>query len=384
MLRLIHGLQPDHELAVACPTDGPLAGQIEALGLMRYVLPTVQLSLKLSGTQTGRGVMQMLASGTALSRAARQHRADVIHANTIRTGLIAALAPGRPPVVVRAHEHPPASNVGRAVRSVIVHSSAAVAAVSDYTASHFNEGLSRRAAVRVYNSVDHERLNPDRTVPARLREELSISPDAALIGHVAQITPWKNQLTSIRALAMLRARGVDAHLVIVGKAAFVGKGVRYDNLAYQQELETVAADLGVTAEVHFVGHRPDVPEVLAACGISLLPSWEEPFGLATVESMAMGVPPIVSAVGAGPELVEDGVCGRVLPPLQPEAWARAAGELLADRSALDWMGRRCREFAAHFQDEVQAREMVAVLDHAVTRVGSAPWVRSGRVRPIPA
>ncbi len=90
--------------------------------------------------------------------------------------------------------------------------------------------------------------------------------------------------------------------------------------------------------VHFLGQRNDVPEILAELDLSLLPSWEEPFGLAVVESMAMGVPPLVTAVGAGPELVEDRVTGRLLPPRDPAAWAAAARELLSQPELLDRMG----------------------------------------------
>ncbi len=83
--------------------------------------------------------------------------------------------------------------------------------------------------------------------------------------------------------------------------------------------------------------------------LSLLPSWDEPFACAVVESMAMGTPLLVTAVGGGPELVEDGVSGRLLPPKRPGTWAEAAKELLADRPALERMGRRAREATTALQ-----------------------------------
>ena len=58
------------------------------------------------------------------------------------------------------------------------------------------------------------------------------------------------------------------------------------------------------------------------------------------ESMAMGTPLLVSSVGGGPELVEDGITGRVLPPRRPELWASAAGDLLRDREGLEQHGRK--------------------------------------------
>ena len=366
LLRLIEGLQPDHDLAVACPAGGMLTEAIERIGLDRYELPNIDISLRLHPLHTSRGLLQLASASRALARAAKHFRAEVIHANTIRTGLLAA-SPlrSRVPVVVRAHEHPPATPVGRSVRAVIVHSAGAVAAVSDYTTRHFNEGLRQPAAMRVYNSIDHRRLDPARVAPAPLRREFGIPPGASLLGEIAQITPWKNQETAVRALALLRRAGVNAHLMIVGEVAFAGKRVRYDNQAYLASLERLVRALGIADAVHFAGQRQDIPAVLGALDLSLLPSWEEPFGLATVESMAMGTPPLVSSVGAGPELVVDGVSGRVLPPRQAGAWARAAQGLLRDRDGLARMARRARAAAEQYRDEIHAYEMVQVYEAAI-------------------
>ena len=61
-------------------------------------------------------------------------------------------------------------------------------------------------ATHVYNSFDRERFDPERVRPAGVRKELGIDAGAALLGQIAQITPWKGQDTSIRALARLPAR----------------------------------------------------------------------------------------------------------------------------------------------------------------------------------
>jgi L-malate glycosyltransferase len=372
LMRVAVTLRGDHEVAVACPTAGPLADAVDRAGIARMPLVPVDASLRLHPVQTALGVGQLGAGGLTLARAARRFRADVVHANSPRAGIMAAIAHrlGGPPFVVRAHEHLPLTSIGRGVRSLIVRTAGAVAAVSDFTAGKFNEGLPQSVATRVYNSIDHHRFDPDRVRPAALREQLGLASGSALLGQVAQITPWKGQDTAIRAVARLREAGWDAHLVLVGQIAFAGKGVRYDNHAFLQELRRLVGQLGLGAAVHFLGQREDVPEILAALDLSLLPSWEEPFGLVTVESMALGTPPLVSAVGAGPELVEEGVSGRVVPPRQPELWATAAQELLADRQALSRMGERGQAAAADFRDEVHAAEMLAVYERA-----AAPPVR---------
>ncbi len=205
-----------------------------------------------------------------------------------------------------------------------------------------------------------------------LRGELGIPAGAPLLGQVAQITPWKAQDTSIRALALLREAGTDAHLVIVGKVAFSGRGVRYDNEGYLRRLHALVAELGLTDRVHFLGQRDDVPALLQEIDLSLLPSWDEPFANVMLESMAMGTPLLVSDVGGGPELVEDGVSGRLLAPRRPDVWAAALGELLDDRPALELMGDRAREAPREFSAEAHTRAMLRVYELVLQQGGQDP------------
>ena len=238
MMRVLQTLRAEHTVWIACPDDGALADVADRAGVDRLELPAVDASLRLHPLQTPAGLAQLAAGGLALARAARRAGADVIHANSSRTGILgaAARARGGPPYVVRAHEHVPLTRVGRAVRGLLVKTAGGVAAVSDYTAVRFNEGLKRPVARRVYNSIDHASFHVG-VEPAPLREELGLGPGAALLGQVAQITPWKGQDVAIRTLAQLRKEGLDAHLLLIGEVVFGGKGVRYDNHAYLRSLK---------------------------------------------------------------------------------------------------------------------------------------------------
>jgi L-malate glycosyltransferase len=371
LMRLLESLRDDHDLAVACPPNGRFAAEMDRAGVQRISVPAVEVSFRLDPVQTPRGIAQLGSAGVALARAARQFGADVVHANTIRAGLIGALATrlGGPPLVVRVHDHLPPTPLGRSVRWVIARSASEVVAVSDHTAERFNDGLPCPVAVRVYNAIDHARFDPDRVEPARLRAELGIAPAAPLLGQIAQITPWKGQDTAIRALAELRRGGLDAHLVIVGDVMFAGRQVRHDNHGYLRRLHRLVDELSATGAVHFVGQRADVPAVLRALDLLVLPSRDEPFALVVMESMAMGTPTLVGSVGGAPEVLEQGVTGRVLSPNDPHLWAEAARELFEDREALVRMGERARDVAAGFCDESHAREMLAIYERALTRFG---------------
>jgi glycosyltransferase involved in cell wall biosynthesis len=367
-------------VSVACPAHGPLVDALESAGIERLPLPAADASLRIHPVHTAVGAGRIAVAGVALARAARRFRADVIHANTLRTGLVGAVALplGAPPVVVRAHEHLPPTRLGRAARTVIVRTASAVVAVSDFTASNFDEGLARPVATRVYNSIDHTRFDPGRVGSPGLRGELRIAEDVPLLGEVAQITPWKGQDHSIRVLAALRRSGFDARLVIVGAIEFQSKS--YDNQGFLHQLQRLVDELGVRDAVHFLGQRTDVPEILRALDLSLLPSAAEPFGLVTVESMAMGTPPLVSDFGAGPELVDDGVSGRVLPHGRLQDWVAAARELLDDRQQLARLAERGPAAAARFSDDVHGSEMLAVYESALAR----PVLGGRRVKRGPA
>ena len=370
-MRLVLALNRDHSVAVACPA-GPLAQAVGEAGVERHPVPAFEASLRLHPVHSPVGLARLSAGGLAVARLARRLRPDLIHANSPRAGLMCGLAGvlNGPAVVVHVRDDLPPTGVARLVRTCLSKCTDAAIAVSRFAARRFNQGLAKPLATPVYNGIDHVRFDPERVQPAPIREELGLPPDAALVGQVAQMSPWKGQDTAIRALAQLRQDGTNGHLVLVGDVTFGGRTVRFDNHAYLRSLHQLVAELGVQEAVHFTGRRSDVPSILRALDLSLLPSENEPFGRSTVESMSMGTPPLVSATGSGPELVSDGVTGRLIPPGRPELWAAATRDLLRDRTELDQMGRRAREASLRFNDEAHLQGVLEVYERVLERAGS--------------
>jgi glycosyltransferase involved in cell wall biosynthesis len=363
MLRLLEGLPPEHARAVACPADGGLKSALRERGIDQFDLPGAELSINLRPVQTARGLLRLLRSALSLRRTARRFGADVIHANSIRAGLIADVARGLggPPVVVQCHDHLPRNRVGHMIRAAVGKGAEAVVAVSSCTAAEFNHGLARPKAQTVYISVDQKRFSPAVRGSSDVRAELSLRTDSRLLAEVAQITPWKGQDTAIKALPAIRER-FDAHLLIVGDVAFSSQ--RYDNVGFLRSLEALVRELDLEHAVHFLGRRDDVPGVIGSIDLLLLPSWDEPFGLVVAEAMAVGTPVLVTERGGVREYVEDGVNGRLLSPHDPPAWAAAAVELLEDGEALARMGSESVTTAARFNDERYCREMLEVYARA--------------------
>src|SRR5207244_4255122 len=102
--------------------------------------------------------------------------------------------------------------------------------------------------------------------------------------------------------------------LVVGEPTFTSGATRYRNEAYDESLRQLAAELGVSESVSFLGGREDVPEIVRSLDVLLVPSWEEPFGRTILEGMAMEVPVIATNVGGPPEIVADGKDGLLLPP----------------------------------------------------------------------
>jgi glycosyltransferase involved in cell wall biosynthesis len=357
MLVLLEHLPAEHERAVACPPGGNLETKLIDRGIAHYPITGTDVSLALHPVRTARGLASIVHSAFDVLRVARRFEADVIHANSIRAGLIATAARrlGGPPVVVQCHDHLPTNRVGAITRSTLARNADAVVAVSDTTAADFNNGLAKPKAERVFISVDHGRFGSAVSDAPALRAELGVPAHAWLLAEVAQITPWKGQDTAIRAMARVRERH-DAHLLIVGDVAFASQ--RYDNMAFARSIKELVRELELDDVVHFLGRRDDAPRLLASIDLLVLPSWDEPFGLVVAEAMAAGTPALVTDRGGVRDYVEDGVNGRLLPPEEPDLWADAIVELLSDPHALVDMSEQTLHTALLFTDDRYCDEML--------------------------
>jgi len=172
--------------------------------------------------------------------------------------------------------------------------------------------------------VDLERFRP------RARE-----PRARIIvGAVSRLSPEKGFGHLVRAVALLRDRGVDVDLL------FAGDGPS------RPELQRETRALGLADRVRFEGEvaHEDVPDVLQNVDIFAMPSTWEGFGVSAIEASAMELPVVASDVHGIPDVVVDGETGILVPPRDGGAIAAAIARLAADPSLRETMGRAGREF----------------------------------------
>jgi L-malate glycosyltransferase len=329
LLTLLGGLPEEVEARVACP-PGELAERLAALGVETLPIPGTDASLRLHPTQTPRALLELGRTAARVRRLAAATGADLVHANSIRAGLLAAAArtAGGPPTVVHVRDCLPPGALSALTLRAIGRADALIAN-SEYTRSTL--GPAAPHARVVYNAVSLDALESVDLSPAAARQQLGLDGGGPVLAVVAQITPWKGQDDAIRIAALLAERHPDLRLLLVGAAKFDSASTRYDNRAYLAGLEDQARAAGLSDRVVFLGEREDVPEVLSAVDVLLAPSWEEPFGRSIVEAMAAGVAVVATAVGGPPEILRDGEteCGVVLPPRSPELWAAAVEDLLS-------------------------------------------------------
>lgn len=339
LLDLLGGLSSAVEPVLASPA-GELAALASQQGVELHVVPGTAGSLRLHPRHTPRAALDMAVGARSLRSLVRRSAPTLIHANSIRAGVIAGLgrAAGGPPVIVHVRDCLPAGAASDAVLRFIGRQSAVLLANSRYTATRLSR-VEPRAPVRVIHSpVDARRFDPARTVSA----PLSARNGELVLGLVAQITPWKGQLEAVEAVAHLRESGVSARLVLVGATTFVDPATRFDNRSYLAALQARIAELGLDRQVSLLGARDDVPGLMAAFDIVLVPSWEEPMGRTVLEAMAMERPVLATSVGGPAEIVEHGETGLLLEPRQPRLWAEAIAELAGDPDRRLRMGKRAR------------------------------------------
>ena len=247
---------------------------------------------------------------------------DLLHANSVRAGIVATLATTgtRTMVLWHIHDDLPAHPISNAIRRLAFRSKRSrFVAVSHATARTFAGGLPFAYRLQVlHNFVDTARFPPKTMLldveAQAFRDELGLPPDAFLAVTVGMLNHRKGQLPLLdawnlaqRNLAEFGSATSPAHLAIVGAPLF-----NNDHL-YEQQLRAKTTALGLDATVHFTGARSDIPAVLRAANVLVLNAKVEPFGLVLLEAMSSRTAVIASEVGGIPEIVSNDLTGILVP-----------------------------------------------------------------------
>jgi glycosyltransferase involved in cell wall biosynthesis len=299
-----------------------------------------------------------LATFFSLLRIIRREKPDIVHTHTSKSGILGRWAARfcRVPIIV----HTPHGHVfwgyfnswQTKLFIVLERWTARITnAIVTLTPQEKDDHLRFRIALEekfaiIHSGVDLRTFRADLYQPSETKALLGIPPEMTVVGTVGRLTPVKGQEVLIRAASELIRRGEKIFLVLLGDGEL------------RRDLEELSLRLDIAGHVRFLGWRPDVARVMAACDIFCLPSRNEGMGKVLVEAMAMGKPIIASSIGGIPDIVRSGENGILVPASDAAAWAEAIARLCRDPEERSRMGDAGMQMAPRYSSE----EMIKRID----------------------
>jgi D-inositol-3-phosphate glycosyltransferase len=201
---------------------------------------------------------------------------------------------------------------------------------------------------------------------ATARRAVGLRPNAPTLLFVGRIQPLKAPDLLLRAAALMRrdpAVSDDLNIVVVGAPSGTG-------MAEPHWLEKLAAELGLQACVDFVppSSRSELADYYRAADLTVVPSYNESFGLVALESQACGTPVVAASVGGLTTSVADGVSGVLVDGHDPAVWARTLADTLAAPRLLRELGAGARRHAESFSWERTTHHLLDVYQGAIAQL----------------
>jgi glycosyltransferase involved in cell wall biosynthesis len=360
LLSVLRGLDRTHYEPLLIAPTGELASLAEQLNVAHLGFDELHARFTKNPVSLARYLLQAAMHILELRALLKKHRPALVHANSIRAGMIASIAAKglTSRVIWHLHDILPASTSGLAIRKLASSlSRTAYLAVSQATASGFAFSRGKHVMTRkievIYNSVDSKRFRPDSDARSRVRRELDLLEEDVAIGAIAQITPRKRQLELLEVFAEHHVDVPHAILIFVGAGLF-----NLTNRQYEKRLKARISELQLGSRVRFLGKRTDIPAILNGMDIVVQNSDREPLGMAILEAMATAKPVVSTSVDGTPEVVADGHDGFLVPVHEPASLMHRVKTLHDDPSLRQMFGERGREkVLTKFSPEEQARRL---------------------------
>jgi len=367
-----------YEAVVACPVVG--LGNLDQLvgsaGVEVLPIAPVQARFTSNPFKLLRYLQSFLVAVARTRGTLRRAAPDLIHANSVRAGIIATIATAgsTTPVLWHIQDDLPEHPISTLIRLLARFSERTrFVSVSRHTAAAFegNFRFSLRMNV-LHNGVDLARF-PRKTSADReseFRRGLGLGPDDLLFVSIGMINPRKGLLELVEAFALAKDElPAKTHLALVGAPIF-----NRDDL-YLARIEERVAALSLEERIHLPGPSSDVAAVLRTANLLILNASVEPFGLVLVEAASSGTPILATEVGGAKDiLATDPPCAFLtLPPQISNA------RLLADRLisiSSDEEGRKImadlayNEVRSRFSLEVFERNLNALYADLFSTTGS--------------
>ena len=366
LYRMLGARDPSRiEPIVVFGEDGPAVDLMREIGVETHVSPLSPRVREVRKDTLGAGAFLHLgrlslfgAYAVRIAAFARQHKAQIIHTNTIKAHLYGALASRLAfiPLVWHIRDYVNESYLPRAavkvVRGLARHAPRHIIGVSASVMQQLQlEGQRQRSTVILDGLGDQElarEMNPGGFEPKGRRVRIGI------VGRVAR---WKGQHIFLEAAAKVISAGYDAEFTIIGAPLFGEE-------TYEAGLRQGAARLRIADRVEFLGFRRDVAAELGKLDILVHASITgEPFGQVVIEGMAAGLPVIASRGGGVPEIITDGENGLLTTMGDSAGLAEAIMRLLANPAEAQRLGRAGYEHVRkHFRASRGANKVADIYE----------------------
>ncbi|HEY5194057.1 MAG TPA: glycosyltransferase family 4 protein [Solirubrobacteraceae bacterium] len=334
---------------VIVPTVGPLVARLETAGADVHILdPLILRRSELHGLRALGTIARWPATVLALRRLSRQFRFDLVHSNCAPTIGGAFLAHWWDvPHVWHVHEIFEDQRIARVVfERLLTHADVVVAASRSISDQFQSDALRDRCRV-VYTGGE---------VPPEIVCAHPLNGSPVELICVGRLNHWKGQDFLIHAVDILRGRGMDINLKLVGEV-FASQN------HFRQQLEELVTTLELTASVSFLGERRDALQLMANADIVVVPSSQpEPFGIVLIEAMALGRPVVATDAGGPREIVTTGHDGLLVTPGNATALADAIGQLVEDPDNARRLGSNARLTAKKFTPRTLADHALSIYD----------------------
>jgi glycosyltransferase involved in cell wall biosynthesis len=321
-----------YEAFVLCPSDGELAELVKREGVLCLSVPQIRARFTRRPDLFLQYVASLIKAVFSVRKRILDLRPDIVHANSVRAGVVASLATmGKNRMLVwHVHDMLPSHPVSTMIRLVAyLRRRTCIVAVSNATAQAFCGGVPFGKRVRtIHNGTDLSKFPLKQPGKSSFRKDVGIPEDAFLICAIGQICSRKGLRELLEAFSRIYSGAPQTHLAIVGKAVFQHEE------RYRESLFDFVETAGISDRVHFTGEVHDVSRVLQAADLLVLNSHREPFGLVLIEAMSSGTPVLATRVDGIPEIVTDSVNGCLVEQGDTAALAAKLLGLSQERSIL--------------------------------------------------
>lgn len=281
---------------------------------------------------------RLLLDAVRLAFWLRRERIEVLNTHSSRDGWLLGIAGrlARVPLLMRSRHidvsYPNVSVSKHAFTTFADH----VLTTSQKITEHFQRifHLASDRITTLPTGIDVQRFHPEG--PKADLPVLKSSASAPVVGMVSVLRSWKGHPVFFDAARILRDSGRKVQFVVVGGGAPV------------ERFEALAREHGVGALIQFAGHREDIPEVLRALDLLVIPSTRhEGVPQIGLQALACETPVIGSDCGGIPEIIRDGQTGRIVPIGDAQALANRIAEALDQIELTRQYAKAGRELVVH-------------------------------------